>query len=323
MTNPKKKIILTGKHGRPSTKKAWSSLITDPSNPITLVQRRQFINKYKKLIKYYRVFGDTSLYNESDLYQLKFKQFNFDNSIIIRWGTREQIDTTNSIIYNKASAIENATNKAVSRKIFIDKGVSTPTLLNNVEDYKGGIIIARPFIHSKGKNLVVLNNYTELVNHWRKGWYYSEFIDKQREFRVHCGHGKVLALMEKTKPSNSSIAWNRAINDTEPFKRITQAESDEQNLIHILKEALKAVEALKLDMGGVDIMLDKNNIPYVLEVNTAPTLNSSPAVAALWAKYWKWLLDSTEQRLHWDYNLFKKTSSLFWKQNQFLNHNLI
>lgn len=36
-------------------------------------------------------------------------------------------------------------------------------------------------------------------------------------------------------------------------------------------EAIKAVNALGLDFGAVDIVTEKNTgIPYVLEVNTAP-----------------------------------------------------
>ena len=311
-----KKIILTGKHGRPSTKLAWSFLSTDNSNPITLVQRRQFTKRNGKFVQYYRAFGDTELYDESQLYQLKFKNFNFDNSVIIRWGTREDIKASNSIIYNNTKAIANATNKLVSRQLFAEKGVNAPRLLNHIDDYKDGIIIARPFVHSKGKNFVVLNNKQELQDHWRNGWYYSEFVDKTREFRIHVGHSKVIAVMEKHNPKNGSTAWNRAINDTEPFTRISQTQSDEQNLLSVMQEAIKAVNTLGLDMGGVDVMLDKNNIAYVLEVNTAPTLNSSPRVAEMWAKYWKWLLRAPNKRDHWDFLVFRKASSLFWKQDQ-------
>lgn len=314
-----KKIILTGKHGRPSTKLAWSFIKGDSNSPLTLVQRRQFTKKNGKFVQYYRIFGDSSQYDESQLYQLRFKNFNFDDSVLIRWGTREPIAATNSIIYNKATAIANATDKLLSRQLFAEKGVSAPRLLNSVDDYKDGIIIARPFIHSKGRNFIVLNNKKELENHWRTGWYYSEFVDKVREFRVHVGHSKVLALMEKHNPNNGNHAWNRAQNDTEPFTRVKQSDADEQKLLPVLQEAIKAVNALGLDMGGVDVMLDKDGVAYVLEVNTAPTLNSSPRVAEMWAKYWEWLLRTSVKRDHWDFLVFRKASSLFWKQDQLVS----
>ena len=57
----KKKIILAGKHGRPSTKLAWSFIKGETNSPITLVQRRQFTKKNGKFVQYYRIFGDISI----------------------------------------------------------------------------------------------------------------------------------------------------------------------------------------------------------------------------------------------------------------------
>lgn len=302
-------IILTGKHGRPSTKLAWSFL--DSSDKIFLVQRRQLPAK-----TYYRVFADQEQYEDSQLYQSKLSRFLFNNTKIIRWGTRETITGTNMIIYNKASAIASATNKKMSRELFEQNGVNAPYLLKEPSEHEG-ITIARPLIHSKGKNFIVLNSQKEVEDHWNENWYYSRFIDKDREFRVHCGSGKVIGLMEKHKPDNNSLAWNRAVSGTDPFTRLKQYEADEQDLRNVLIESLSAIEALGLDMGAVDIML-KDGVPYVLEVNTAPTLNSSPHIAEEWSKYWKWLFNSDQKRNHWDFRKFKKASSLFWKQDQYL-----
>lgn len=325
----KNKIILVGKHGRPSTKLAWSFSPTNTSNPVTLVQRRRFLKKNKKLVEYYRIFGDPSIYNENQLYQIKMKNFNFSNSIIIRWGTREDINARNSIIYNNSRAISNATNKALSRRIFRDNNVSTPTLIESIDDYdnmqstansdRNNWVIARPHIHSKGKNLVVIKDRNSFVSHFNRNhssWYYSEFVNKVSEFRVHIGHGKILGVMEKHNPNNGNVAWNRAINHSEAFTRVRQGQCDERGLRDMLAESIKAVEVLGLDMGAVDIMMTNDGSYYVLEVNTAPTLNSSPYIAEMWCKYWNWLLRSNEKRIPWDYNSFKKASSLFWKQDQ-------
>lgn len=314
---PKNKIVLTGKHGRPSTKLVWSNVEFKRDNPIQLVQRRQLIKNNRR---YYRIFDDPTQLNEKQLFQKKSANFNFNNSVIIRWGTREEINMEHSIVYNKSKAIQNATDKYQSRLIFRERGVVAPRLLLTPAEYRQGtIIIGRPYVHSKGRNFVVLKSYEDLNRHWRDGWYYSEFVDKIREFRVHVGHSKVLALMEKHNPNNGNIAWNRAVNDSEPFTSVGQEQSDNENLRSVLIEAIKAVNALELDMGGVDVILDANGVAYVLEVNTAPTLNSSPAVAKKWAKYWEWLLRTDTRREHWDYTAFKKASSLFWKTIQLEN----
>ena len=307
----KDKIILTGKHGRPSTKEVYRQMSSG-----TLIQRRQLFTKKQVFLKqYYRVFTDNVVAITN-----KLAQINVTNSIVIRWGTREELTTDKTtIVYNQSRAIANATNKKLSRELFIENGVSTPKLmtLNNFE-ISDLPIIARPLVHSKGKNFIVLNNYTDFESHYHRnneGWYYSQFINKEREFRVHCGHGKVLVVMEKSNPDNSNLAWTRAQNDTEPFTYVPWTQLDEQNLKCVVTEALKATQAVGLDMSGVDVMLC-GGTAVVLEVNTAPTLNTSEYVAGRWGMYFDWLFRSETRRDHWDFTQFKNASSLVWKNKQ-------
>ncbi len=310
----KNKIILTAKHGRPSTKVVYSQMTNDTAQ---LIHRRQIIStKTKNVIKqYYRIFKNNNVDN-----MFKQQTVDFNNSIIVRWGTREVIETDNTnIVYNTSKSIENATDKKLSRQIFLDNNVSTPQLVT-VDNFRTEYlpIIARPLTHSKGKNFVVLNTNAEFLVHYERNhqsWYYSQFINKEREFRVHCAHGKVLAVMEKTNPNNGNIAWNRAQNDTEPFTYIPWSELDKQKLKTVLVEALKATAAIGLDMSGVDVML-MGKTAFVLEVNTAPTLNTSDYVASRWGMYFDWLFRLGKRREHWDYTQFEKASSLIWKNYQ-------
>lgn len=307
----KSKIILTGKHGRPSTLLTYGSMKSG-----VLAQRRQvFRGKGSSRVlktQYYRTFRN----NNSEV-MVKEQDVNFNDSIVVRWGTRETVETNSkSVVYNKAKNLEYATNKLKSRELFIEKGVQCPKLINlgNFED-KDLPVIARPLIHSKGRNFIVLKTRSEFTAHFKSGWYYSNFIDKEREFRIHTAHGKVLAVMEKVAPKDGNIAWNRAQNDTDPFTYIPWTEVDNQELMPVLVEALKSVDALGLDFGGVDVMLHKGKA-YVLELNTAPTLNTSPYVSERWGKYFDWLFKKDTRRDHWDYKEFKKGSSLIWKNYQ-------
>jgi len=312
----KEKIILCGKHGRPSTKLAWSST---SSNSI-LVHKRELRNKPK----YYRMFNNQeALKNDIEsetkrLYQERQNDLTLENSVVIRWGSRENLAiNNNSIVYNKCNALDNSNNKYQSRLIFKEKNVNTPLNITrdnyNVATYP---IIARPYNHSKGSNFITLNTEDQFLDHYNTNsntWYYSSFINKIREFRVHAAHGKCLVLMEKHNPNNGNIAWNRAQNDSEPFTRITQEQMDSENLKEVIIQGLAAIKALDLDFGGVDVMLDIHGNVYVLEVNTAPTLNSSSYVAERWGMYWDWLFNSETRREHWDYTQFQKASSLVWK----------
>jgi len=126
----------------------------------------------------------------------------------------------------------------LSRQTFIENNVNCPVLVTPENfDISYLPIIARPLVHSKGKNFVVLNSFSDFERHYNQnnqGWYYSNFINKEREFRVHCAHGKVLVLMEKSNPNNGNIAWNRAQNDTEPFEYVTWTRIDDENLKNVL-----------------------------------------------------------------------------------------
>lgn len=290
--------ILAGRDGRPSMKGVYSLMTSDSS----LVVRRRLPHK-----EFFRVYKN---HNVDKFTKVPIPNMEFDN-VIIRWGSRIPVEDTN-IVYNNSKAIERATNKKGSRKFLLEKGVSCPRLVGR--DNAVFPVIARPSTHAKGKNFVVLKNAAEFRAHWdaneKKGWYYSEFIDKTRELRVHCAHGKVLEVMEKPRPQNGGIAWNRAINHA-PFVRVDRKDYKKFMLV----EALKAVKELGLDFGGVDVIIlgDKS---YVLEVNTSPTLNSSPHVTSRYAMYFDWLARSNTKRPHWNFNEFTAGPSLAWKNFQ-------
>lgn len=306
------KVILVGIHGRPSLRNTYSKMQT--SNSRLVVRRR--IRKTGR--EWFRVYDN---FNSQTFNKVKIDNFRFNNSIIIRWGNAIQIDTPGSIIYNEAKAIALASNKKRSREVFIENEISTPRPVTPNSTSISYPIIARPSTHAKGRNFVVLNNLSEFTRHYNinepQGWYYSEFVDKVREFRIHCAHGKILNYLEKPNPSNGSIAWNRARNGGDPFENVKW--SDYNMACGI--EAIKATRALGLDFAGIDVMLDREGRAYVLEANTSPTLNSSEYSMQRYAMYFDWLFRSNTKREHWDVSKFKKPESLAWKNFQLLDEN--
>jgi hypothetical protein len=307
----KQKIILTLKHGRPSTKLVYSKMHSGELRQRRQVFRGKGANRYIRN-QYYRVFR-----NNNPEILIKERETSLENSIVVRWGTREELPTSSStIIYNTARSIANITNKRRSRELFIDQGVSCPKMVTDNNVTSNDLpIIARPFVHSKGRNFIVLNTIAEFNRHYNPSrYYYSAFVDKDSEFRIHTAHGKVLAVMQKNAVEGS-IAWNRAVTDSEPFDYVPWSAVDERGLKPILIEAIKAVKAVGADFGGVDVIV-KEGTPYVLEVNSAPTLNSSDYVAGRWAQYMDWLFRSETRREHWDVLNKVKGSSLIWKNFQ-------
>lgn len=305
-------IILVGKDGRPSMMKVYSQMKSESRLVIRRILKKSgktFLRTFEKndvTKRIKRPIGELTMANQK----------------AIRWGNRIETETTkDTIVYNKAEAIANATDKKLSRELFIKGKVRTPKLVNpeNIanEDYP---IIARPSRHAKGKNFIVLKTKAEFLAHYgansANGWYYSAFVNKTREYRVHCAHGKILAVMQKT-PGGDKIAWNRA-QTGEPFTKVDQTDFP----FSACFQALKAVQTLGLDFAGVDVMeIEEKGKPqgYVLEVNTSPTLNSSDWVSSQYAKYFDWLNRSDKRRDHWDFTKFEKAASFAWKQFQLLD----
>lgn len=309
MSANKETIILVSRDGRPSMKTVYNQ-IKDTNIKLDIVRTPKTGGRY------IRQFSNNAI----DKYARQpIEKLSYPGAKIIRWGNRIPVETDKgTITYNKSEAIKAATDKKQSRLLFIEKDVRCP-LLVTPETVKATQypIIARPLTHSKARNFVTLANLAAFTAHYNAnnaGWYYSEFIDKQREFRVHCAHGKVLDLMEKPAISKESgIAWNRSVNH-EAFERVKQAD-----YIHdVCLQALKATQVLGLDFAGVDVML-KDNLAYVLEANTSPTLNSSEHVSARYAKYFAWLGRRDGRREHYDFTKYKNADSFSWKNDQLVD----
>ena len=300
--------ILLGADGRPSMLGVFGKMTHSESK---LIVRRRIGSR-----EWFRVYKNN---DPSVRTKVKPANLSFDK-VILRWGSRQEIDGEDHVIYNKGTAMALATDKKVSRQKLLEAGISCPKLVgaNNTVFP----VIARPSRHAKGRNFVVLKTKKAFLDHYNAnetyGWYYSEFIDKSHEYRVHVAHGKVLEVMQK--PKGEGIAWNRAVTG-EAFVRVPR--ENYNNIPHmkaVCLEALKAAKVIGLDFSGVDVIVF-NDVAYVLELNTSPTLNSSPHVTERYAKYFDWLARSDTKRPHWKFEHFKKAKSYIWKNFQLESNN--
>jgi len=300
-------IILVGKDGRPSMKGVYSKM----KNNAFLFVRRKFKTKKGKLKEFWRIYKD----HNPNTYT-KANQIDLGANIVVRWGNRIPMEMNGSIVYNKSEAIERATNKKLCRELFQMNNLACPKLIKFENEATKFPIIARPATHSKGKNFVVLNNIQQFRNHYYanhlNGWYYSEFVDKKQEFRLHIAHGRILNYLEKPKPNDGQIAWNRALNE-DPFINVKWSDYNSD----VCKLAIQSLSLLGLDFGAVDIMLDKDNKPSLLEVNTAGTLVSSEYSMERYAMYFDWLCKTNQRREHHELKDYKKASNYAWHTYHF------
>lgn len=210
------------------------------------------------------------------------KPFPAGHDIVFRWGTTSNLPYKPRITINESNAIHWVADKANSRKLMADAGLSPRTwldykdfLFDTEEKWPGDFcepVIVRPNVHAQGKNVHLCTMYDELetitYQYGEGGYYISEFIDKKSEFRVFVVSGRVACVAKKTPADEKAIAWNVAQGGR--FDNVRWGEWP----IEAIRVAIEAFKLSGLDFGGVDVMVDADGKAYVLEINSAPSLTS-------------------------------------------------
>lgn len=115
---------------------------------------------------------------------------------------------------------------------------------------------------TKGRGITY---YPESANHPHHS-FFMRFFPKQRQFRVHI-IGKQTRTRELIPNGEANLLqpiWNFECGFTYRNLKTSRPEG-------VIPQARKAISALALDFGAVDIIVHDGQ-PYVLEVNTAPGL---------------------------------------------------
>ncbi len=196
--------------------------------------------------------------------------------ILLNWGNSHPLfSVSGASVLNKPEAVTTASDKLKALRCMIDAGVKVPEFTSDIsvarswiEDER--IVLCRKLLRSNsGKGIVIAKTVDELVT----APLYIKYIRKEKEYRLHVFRGKVIDLVEKKRRSGftESSVYNKYIRSCDNgwvFCRDNVTVSDA-----VKAEAIKAVTALGLDFGAVDIVINKrDNTPVVLEVNTAPGL---------------------------------------------------
>lgn len=214
-----------------------------------------------------------------------------DLSLVFRWGTTSNVDCRN--VVNTAEAIHRVNDKAGFRRLLMDawdeaQDNSPPlcphTIFNDSDcTFQGNSIqsdegwdmsfplIVRPRTHAQGRHVYLVNNFEELqgaIARCGEGWYASEYINKVAEYRITFVQGRVVWVAKKTPGDPNAIAWNVARGG-----RFDNVRWDDWPLRSV-RIAREAFVLSGLDFGAVDVMVDAEGRPYVLEINSAPSQTS-------------------------------------------------
>lgn len=211
-----------------------------------------------------------------------------DNTVI-NWGC-SSIETQYDIttIINPPEAVAKASNKLIAFKAMDSfGGINLPDFTTDwriADDYAnaGFIVIERNQLNGhSGSGIRVIIPNLESGHHGidHATPLYVKYIKKQSEYRVHVFDGGVIDVQQKRRRigiANEAVDFKvRSHDNGWVFCRSNIEEPNE-----LREQAIKAVEALGLTFGAVDIIYNSyQNKCYVLEVNTACGMENTTVVS--------------------------------------------
>lgn len=200
-------------------------------------------------------------------------------SFIFRWGCVNQLPgwTNEVAVVNTAASIGWCADKRQGRLDMQAAGVPVPKTWGSVEEWFDAIpagtvapVVIRPERHAQGRHLLLSSNKRELYSFagYHGSVYLSEYIEKVAEYRVLVCQNRVVWVAKKTPGNPEDVAWNVAQGGR--FDNVRWGEWP----LAVIRAALAAAKVSKTDFCGVDVMVDAEDKPYVLEVNSAPSQTS-------------------------------------------------
>lgn len=202
--------------------------------------------------------------------------------LVVNWGHGDNpywsgnINTCPNLL-NHWTLVSRAINKLSAFKLFKKASVATPDWTDSKEKAlewikAGKVVICRALLSSmEGRGIVVATKVSELVN----APLYTKLFSKDKEYRVHVFKGTVIDFVQKKLKNGAAEikGRNKYIRNTANgwiFARegvtLPTAVSD---------EAKKAILALGLDFGAVDLATNPEGKVVVFEINTAPGLEGT------------------------------------------------
>lgn len=193
---------------------------------------------------------------------------------IINWGSSTVPTWEHSNMINKVVPVKDATCKITSLEMFEEHEV--PTLVyTTVPDVakqwldEGQCVVARTMLRaSSGRGIHMLVPGNEVI----QAPLYTKYSKKKREYRLHVLKDKVIDWQQKmTRKEYEGDVDYQIRNHHNGWVYARKAATDPEQ--YIIDAAVKAVQAIGLDFGAVDIGQNvKKGTCDVYEVNTAPGL---------------------------------------------------
>ena len=183
-----------------------------------------------------------------------------------------------------------AMDKCRSKRIWQSHKLPTPAFveLNEhsvweaVVDYLGLPLIVKPVREGSSYGASRVKELGELESAWRRARKYDERVMTESwitgdEYTVSILEGEILPMIRLETPREFYDYEAKYVADTTQYHCPCGLDSDEENtLLKLANEAFKALDASA--WGRVDLILDSDGEPWLIEVNTIPGMTSHSLV---------------------------------------------
>jgi glutathione synthase/RimK-type ligase-like ATP-grasp enzyme len=194
------------------------------------------------------------------------------NQTIINWGSSNIVRPFdgNLRILNKDYAVAKASNKLTTFKLFKEHGVACPEWTESRDEAwewldKSSVVARKVLNGHSGAGIEIIEQGAKEICH---APLYTKYVKKDQEYRIHVFQGEVLFQQRKARKievPDEEVNW-QVRNLAGGFIFANDGVVAPEN---VQQQAIKAVEALGLDFGAVDVLTTKRGEAYCLEVNTA------------------------------------------------------
>lgn len=220
----------------------------------------------------------------------------FDKAFIILHGRggedgyiQQQLEQRN-IMYTGSNAVvsEQCMNKAITKDIWKQHNLAlSPSVLAEVNHKIPNIDFplpwaVKPILEGSSVGISKVESASELDKALKLAWKYdSQALIEQwiegREYSISILNNEPLPVIQiKVAQGFYDYESKYLANDTQYLHPCGLTDADEQLLKEIAMHAFRVMGAKT--WGRVDFILDKNNTPYLLEINTVPGMTSRSLV---------------------------------------------
>lgn len=202
---------------------------------------------------------------------------------VINWGCAElPPEVLKCKVINPARSVNLAHNKLTTFQSLKPNNISVPDFTTSQDMAQQWIernrtVVARKTLtgHS-GQGIEILEKGLDFV----AAPLYTQYIPKDREYRVHVVNGAIVDVQRKVKDPNRDVKdWKvRSHDNGFIYIRNDEGGRSYKDLLEpaIANYAIQSVRALGLNFGAVDAIYNrKRNASFILEVNSAPGLENT------------------------------------------------